>query len=138
MTKEKDKKEYELSFFIKEEADLEKIKAFLTNRGFEITYISELEKRQTAYPIKKETSAYFGFCHFLAYADEVASLNKDLRIENYCLRFLIVSNPVKKTEGKQSRKPSNLAEKKTSKIEQKPADAITNEELEKKLEEILK
>ena len=137
MAEEKDKKEYELSFWLKDEGGLEKIKALMANYGLEATYAPELRRMQLAYPINKETSAVFGTYHFMADSDIVDSLKKELKVESQCLRFMISNNPMKKVEEREYHKPQ-MSEKKPEKTEQKTTDIVTNEELEKKLEEILK
>lgn len=134
--KENEKKEYELAFWLKDESSLSKIKALLDDLGLEITHISELKHAQFAYPIKKETSGFFGFVHFKGNTESIASLNHELKIEGSALRFLISKNPIKKSEIREMRR--QVFEKKAEKIEPKSSDLVTNEELEKKLEEILK
>lgn len=134
--KENEKKEYELAFWLKDESGLTKIKALLDDLGFEITYAPELKHTQFAYPINKETSGFFGFVHFMGSAESITSLSHELKIEGSALRFLISKNPIKKSEIREMRR--QVFEKKAEKIEPKPSDLVTNEELEKKLEEILK
>jgi hypothetical protein len=53
------------------------------------------------------------------------------------LRFLVSKNPIKKSEIREMRRQVSEV-KMAEKVEQKSSDLVTNEELEKKLEEILK
>lgn len=137
MKEEKDNKEYEIAFWLKDESDLTKIKALIDDLGMEITHTSEIKRTHFSYPIKKEIEGYFGFIHFKGNPDNVASLNHELKVEANVLRFLISKNPIKKSEIREMRRqvPETKA---PEKVEQKPSDLVTNEELEKKLEEILK
>lgn len=136
MAEEKDKKEYELGFWVKDESGLEKVKNLMADFGLEPTYTGELKRMQFAYPIKKEISGIFTYYHFKTDIDNLRAFEKELKVSGDCLRFLISNNPMKKTEEREYRRPS--MEKKAEKIEQKPTETVTNEELEKKLEEILK
>ena len=137
MAEEKDKKEYELAFWLKDENDFAKIKSLMDDLGLEITHTSEIRNIQFAYPIKKMTTGYFGFVHFMGSSENAASLNHTLRVEGVCLRYLLSKDPIKKNEIREMRRqaPERKAEKP---VEQKSSDVVTNEELEKKLEEILK
>ncbi len=136
MEEEKDKKEYELGFWVKDDSGLEKVKALMADFGLEPTYTGELKRMQFAYPIKKETSGIFASYHFKTDIDNLRAFEKELKVSGDCLRFLVSNNPMKKTEEREYRRPS--MEKKPEKVEQKPTETVTNEELEKKLEEILK
>jgi ribosomal protein S6 len=136
MKEETGKKEYELTFWLKDENDLAKIKSLMDDLGLEITYAPELRHTQFAYPIKKEASGFFGFFHFMGNVENIASFNHELKVGGACLRFLISKNPIKKSEVREIRR--QVTERKIEKAEPKPSDMVTNEELEKKLEEILK
>lgn len=136
MEEEKDKKEYELGFWLKDESGLDKVKSLMADFGLEPTYIAELKRMQFAYPIEKETSGVFQAYHFKTDVDNLRAFEKELKVSGVCLRFMISNNPMKKTEEREYRRPT--MEKKPEKIEPKPTEVVTNEELEKKLEEILK
>lgn len=132
------KKEYEISFLIKEESDVEIIKKLMQSYGMEITEGGELRRFALPYKIKKETSAVFGYFHFMSEPDKIKEFSDSLKVEKECLRSMIVSDPVKKQED--TRREENREDKKTTKkVEIKEDEkSLTNEELEKKLEEILK
>ncbi len=137
MKEEKDNKEYELAFWMKEESDLAKIKALMDDLGLEITHTSEIKRTAFSYPMKKESEGYFGFIHFKSNTENLATLNHELKVEGSVLRFIISKNPIKKSEVREMRRQITES-RPVEKVEQKPADLVTNEELEKKLEEILK
>ncbi len=137
MKEEKNKKEYELSFWLKEGAPLNKIELMLNNMGAQITHNSEIKKNRLSYPIKKEVEGYFGFVHFNGDEQDINAINHELKVDPEVLRFLISKNPIKKSEPRESRRQAP-EEKFSQKVEEKSSDLVTNEELEKKLEEILK
>lgn len=133
-----EKKEYELSFLLRNEEGINTLQSVFSRFGYEITSQSEIKRIVLAYPIKKETSALFGYVYFMASPETVHNFMRELRLESMILRVLLISKPIKRSipyggEGTTSR---DQTEKKEQSIE-KPADAVTNEDLEKKLEEIL-
>lgn len=144
---EKNIKKYELAVVFKEEADYEMIRGLVLKAGFEISLEGETRKMYLAYPINKETSAFFNFVQFMGDAEMIADFSKDLKLNPKVLRHLIVTNPIEKQmdqfsfdsrprRGQRqnfSEKPSDI-----SVIEKKQQTVVTNEDLEKKLEEILK
>jgi ribosomal protein S6 len=137
MKEEKDNKEYEIAFWLKDESGLVRVKALMADLGIEITYSPEIKRTRFSYPIKKETEGYFGFIHFKGDPENIASLNHELKVDGSVLRFLVSKNPIKKSEIREMRR--QIPEVKIiEKVEQKSSDLVTNEELEKKLEEILK
>lgn len=138
MTKdEKNTNKYELAFWLKDESDASKIKSIMDDLGLQPFLTSELRHLQFAYPINKLTAGYFGFIHFEGLPENVSALNHALKVENACLRYIISKNPIKKMEVREMRRP--IPEKKAEKpAEPKSSEVVTNEELEKKLEEILK
>lgn len=138
---DKEFKNYEVAFLVKSEEDREKILKNLNNFQFPIIHEGKTTKIKLAYPIKKENFAYFGYLHFSAKPEEIKNLTSCLKNESGILRFLIVAQPFIKKEkdleiGKVSSRPifknSPLAKKKST------AETLSNEALEKKLEEILK
>lgn len=131
-----DTKEYEISFLIKEEKDVEEILRAIGRLGAEIVFQGPVEKISLLYPIKKETSAYFGYCHFSLIPEKLASLSQELRANQIIIRFLIVSPPFVKVKARsspkiKSRGPQPIVERK------KEPSPLSNEALEKKIEEIL-
>lgn len=139
-------KEYEIGFLVKEEAGIAVIRKFLDLAGAVITKEGEIKKISLAYPIKKETSAFFGFFHFTSLPAAIKDLEKELRVEPLCLRSIIIKDPIKRDMHREEGQPE-LSERgervQQREPEEKPeavkkqGDIVTNEELEKKLEEIL-
>jgi len=142
---DKEVKNYEIAFLVKSEEEQKKLFKILTD--FQLTIINEgkLSKIKLAYPIKKQNFAYFGYLYFSGAPDVVNNLTKFLNNESSILRFIIISQPViekektlekdsttKKTSGKQTAKTTTISKKTV------PIETLSNEVLEKKLEEILK
>jgi len=139
MTEEKDKKEYEVSFLVKSEEQSQGVVKVLHHYGTEITGEGQLSKVRLAYPIKKETLAYFGYLWFTSEPSAIPQIEGDLRLSKDILRYIIVTPPVKKTlrerqEAQESERPAPAA---PAPVSSEPRKELTNEDLEKKLEEIL-
>lgn len=137
-----EKKQYEIAFVLKTE-DAYVIKQALNNRGFSILNESPVNKIRLAYPIKKELQAYWGYYSFSGAPVEIKELSADLKLKPEILRFLIVSLPKKLAVRRERRVSARFSsvkpDEKTEKHE-KPAyepKILSNEALEKKLEEIL-
>jgi len=141
----KDKKEYEMSFVLASEDGATDVLSALTAIGAEVVTKSSLNSIKLAYPIKKHESAYFGFCIFKADPSSIKQLKDALALNANVLRSLLITPPVKISaredrrlgEGRE-RRPAVVS--KLEVVEAKPAEPqiLSNEGLEKKLEEILK
>jgi ribosomal protein S6 len=92
-----------------------------------------------AYPIQKENYAFFGFTHFEGDPAAIGDLKNDLKLNPQVLRYLIITPPfVKKSAWKKSG-PSKSQLEETRPVPPPAEEPIlTNEALEKKIEEILK
>ena len=135
LQKEPAEKLYELAYVLKDadaEASLMKIL-----EGHGVTFAEKQTPRETklAYPIRNRQSGLFGYCQFRVLGSAIASISKALELSDGVLRFLIVTPPPKVASRPQERvlpRPQEPA---------KPAapreTVLTNEALEKKLEEIL-
>ena len=103
------------------------------------------KKRQLAYPIKKETAAYFGWIAFSSAPDGVAGLDKRAKEDKRILRHLIVEEevetrvpfvrPIGPRRPAVGEKPAPAGEKPAR--EKAPEETLDLEALDKKLEEIL-
>ena len=135
-----DKKEYEIAFLTKDETGAENVGSFLKQHEAEIIRESAAKKINLAYKIKKEPSAYFGCFHFAVYPEKLKTIDHDLKINPAVLRFLITTPPfikqkpavLPKTRGRIApvRSPADSFPK--------PPLPLSNEALEKKIEEILR
>lgn len=145
--KDKEKKEYEIGVLVKNETDLPGIIAMIREHKGEVTADFRAKKIKLEYPIKKETEAIFAYANFEADGETAKSLEKTLLITPQVLRSLIVV--AQKVEVKQpAERP--LDEKRasaprasggataSSESRSQHAWPLSNEALEKKIEEILK
>lgn len=137
MHEETTTKDYEVSFLVKQEDGAVRVKKILTDLGAVITQESEVKNIPLAYPIKKETAAFFGFARFTAEPSIIESASKELELDEACLRSLIIAGPFPEPTERVERE--NRPEQPAKPVEKKKeTEMVTNEELEKKLEEILK
>lgn len=147
---ERDKKEYELAFLLRAEDAAPEVIAVLKKHGAEVTNQGTLARQRLAYPIRKETQAVLGSLTFRLDPEGVAALDHDLRFNQHVLRFLMVTPPVKKPQGVFYERPRRLDGQGPGRAPQaapprpaapkkvpEPAQTLSNEALEKKLEEIL-
>lgn len=135
-----DKKEYELSFLLKNEESINALQGVLSRFKCEVTSQSEIKRTVLAYPIKKETSALFGYVYFMALPSVIQEFTHELRLEPGILRFLIINEPLKRTFASMEEEGGsyhNTERSKSTVSEERPSHTVTNEDLEKKLEEIL-
>jgi len=146
---EKELKNYEIGFLLKDEKDSEEISEILNRHQVEFINPKEgLSRIRLAYPIKKENSAFFGYFYFSANPNQLKELEKELKLNKKLLRFIIVSKLTMEAPSRPSiktikRKVVPTTPLKTVKPAQpikkvEPTPMLSNEELEKKLEEILK
>lgn len=142
---EKDKKEYELGVLILREEDLPGVLALLAEHKAEITSEARAKRLAMAYEIKGHKEGVFASVTFKAFGDEVKALEHDLGLRADVLRSLVIKLP------KPSLRPAPSAGApgtvpgeryqagRPSASEPRPAapKPLSNEALEKKLEEIL-
>ena len=134
-----DKKEYELSYLLKSEDALTAVKEVVANMSGEVIFESALGRLELSFPIKKETHAFFGHMRVKFEPKEVTSLEQSLALKENILRYLIVT-PL--TSKQMEKKP--FFEKSSHRPAFTPREAsqgekrLSNEDLEKKIEEILK
>ncbi|MEK7114484.1 MAG: 30S ribosomal protein S6 [Patescibacteria group bacterium] len=148
----KAEKKYEIGFLVRLEEDKGELARILKDRGFSIIDDGEVSRIKLAYQIKKENFAFFGYLYFSGDPESVKELDKELKTSPKILRHLIISQPVimRKIENKTDPDKADLSSGKVYAREVSAAPAISarkimpktevlsNEELEKKLEEILK
>jgi len=105
----------------------------------EILKEGEVFKIRLAYLIKKQSSGVFSFLQFFLKPENLTSLKKTLKLSPSILRFLVIK--LKEKEGKMIQKGKKEEKARFISVEpviQKAVDALSNEELEKKIEEALK
>ena len=125
-------KDYEISFLLGQEKDVEDVLKLLKREEAEIIFEGTLKKIPLAYKIKKQSEVYFGYLHFRMSKDKVKSLEKDLLTTSTILRSLIVAPPFVRP------KPDTRARPRTAPEPSVPVGVpLSNEALERKIEEIL-
>ncbi len=132
-----DKKEYEIGYITSSEEGGKAVAKILTGMGAEVSFEAPLAKVALAYPIKKHASAYFGYSYFNATPDIISSVRDSLKMKPEVLRSLIMTPPTNKR---------NVAEESSAAPRVRPVvrtheprtAPLSNEALEKKIEEILK
>ena len=134
------KKDYEISFLLKKEEDAEGIAEHLRRYEFEVSFQNPIKKITLAYKIKKEDQAYFGFIYFKGGPENIKPFEGELKNDPMILRYMIVTPPVLKSKSESPvTRPKRTFEKVVkSETEVKPSTSLSNEDLEKKIEEILK
>ncbi len=143
MTEETTKKKYELTFWLKDE-DATAIKSVLQKHGAEVLAERDLTKFRLSYPIKKESNAFMGSIVFLLEPALVPALTSDLNLAP-SLRFVITLAVERRAVSDQSAPGMMVGDASRERggffrrlrTETKtPPDVLTNEALEKKIEEI--
>jgi len=130
-------KEYEIAFLLKAEESISEVVSALKQHEGEIGAEGTLRKVVLAYPIRKMNEAFFGYCHFRLLPERVSSLDHMLQVNPAVLRFLIITPPFAKASSILSRP------RQESYVRQTPSPApaeplpLSNEDLEKKIGEIL-
>ncbi len=88
---------YELTFIVHPELDdnafkdvLEKVKAWITESGGEVTKVDLWGKRKLAYPIRKQIEGIYVYTETKIAPSFVADLDRNLRFLEPVMRFLIV------------------------------------------------
>jgi len=141
-------KNYELAILAASEQDYQDALQALRASQIEMSAEAQPAKIKLAYPIKKENFGYFCNVCFSAAAEEIEKINKILRGNLKILRFSVFNKPVikeKEREGKKTertiKRPAEPEKTWDYNLRQAPIEktgALSNEALEKKLEEILK
>ncbi len=147
-------KNYEIGFLVKAEADKDEVIKAVQGSGFSIIGEGPMPRIKLSYPIKKENYAYFGYLHFSGNPAGIQGVNDRLKTGSKTLRFFIVPQPIireVKTSEQDSFAQTKRFSRRRSTKELSPQQPITqrtkepskpevlsNEALEKKLEEILK
>ncbi|HUY69727.1 MAG TPA: 30S ribosomal protein S6 [Candidatus Tyrphobacter sp.] len=140
---ETDKKGYEISFLLRREEDVEAILKPLAEGLGEVLSEGQLTMIKLAYPVQKETSAYFGWIHFSMAPENVKKMSGTLKLDARVLRYLIITPPISRAERRPRIRPSESTPAAVTEpvSESRPKEKeteISNEALEKRLEEILK
>lgn len=137
------KQKYEFAFVLRTGESEEVVSAVLTQFGAEIVTTGAMEDIQLAYPIKKSTTGKLGYYHFtIANADSLKEIENKVKLDDRVLRHIIVRVEEKKPRAAKGQKPrtKKVSAKDIQSVtpEVSHIDTLSNEKLEKTLEEILK
>jgi len=149
---EKDKKEYELALLLKGEDDLAGVLTLVGTHNAEGITEARAKRLQLAYEIKGITEAMFVYFTFKAFGDDIKALEHDLNTHAGVLRFMVIASPApaertatsampprEERRGRSSTPYSAPAAAAPSEAPRPtPSKPLSNEALEKKIEEILK
>ena len=138
-------RDYEIALLLPQEELLPNILKILGQHKIEIKTEESVKKIGLAYNIAHAKEAYFVFFHVSALPDDIKLLEANLRSDAQVLRFLIIRLPGTKAErdeaSKRSSRPSFRPSPRRSAgipiADSRQPSAISNEALEKKIEEIL-
>lgn len=130
------KQNYELAYIISsqisEEASQEisrKINNFIQEKQGVVSESQLPKKIALGYPIRKQVFAWFQTTHFSLDSSNLSDLEKNLKEEKDILRYLILkTKPMRIRSVRAPRKP----------LEKSKSQKVDLEEIEKKLDEILK
>ena len=132
---------YELTLFIKNE-DISSVKKNLEAKGVKILKEKEIQKTRLAYPIKKQAYGYLCILSIGLPKDGVSKMMNDLNLEEGILRYALTKfnkHKAGEREEESRSKPARSGERRIFRTPKKPTEpALTNEALERKIEEILK
>ena len=150
MTNEdKDKKEYELALLIKNEDNMPGVLALVAQHNAEGVSEPRAKRLQLAYEIKKHHEAVFVYFTFKAFGDDIKALEHDLNTYGDVLRSMVIASPAPAERTATSAMPPREERRGRSSTPYtapaapteppKPAASkpLSNEALEKKIEEIL-
>jgi len=127
-------KTYEISFLLEDESGADFIYENLNKYKAQILDHKDPTRINLAYPVKKQKSAFFGYVVFEIDTNNLLNFEKDIKQKNKVLRFMIISNPSIKKQITPSKKQEVSPEKEKPKTEE---TFLTNEDLSKKIEEML-
>lgn len=134
---EQTKKAYEVGFIARNEAGAQAVSRALKAAGAEISFEGPVSRVALAYDIEKETQADFGYVQFQLEPAKILDLDQTLKTEKSLLRFLIMTSDFLKQKATKDVAPTRTRIVKAP-LEPKFHEPLSNEALEKKIEEILK
>ena len=147
---EKDKKEYELALLLKNEENLAGVLTLVGRHNADGITEARAKRLQLAYEIKKHTEAVFVYFTFKMFGDDIKSLETDLNTHADVLRFMVIASPApaertatsampprEERRPRSNSYPSQSASQPLEAPRPAPSKPLSNEALEKKIEEIL-
>jgi len=134
-----EKKDYEFSFLTTKEESTSEVLRLLSQHQLEVSSEGPLKKINLAYKVGQTLQAFFGYFYLKALPSSVKSLENDLKTNTAILRFLIISLPHKKGVAPVEAPRRRMRPSTGGRVAQelRPSRPLSNEALERKIEEIL-
>lgn len=139
-----DKKEYEVAVLLSSEGDLPGLLAFIGQHQAEISADPKTRNLALSYEIKGKKEAVFAYCNVRAFGEDMKSLEHDLNSRPDVLRYLIIASPPPAEKlgssmgmGPMKRRGRPMRSAPTGEAPKLAPQPLSNEALEKKIEEIL-
>lgn len=132
-------KEYEIAYLAKDDTGADLVRKAIAREGGEIFLENPAERISLAYKINKEAAAYFGYFHFRVSPEALPGLDHELKTNAGVLRFLVITPPFLKDKPRPALRPRSAplpADSGAAKVPPPPLP-LSNEALERKIEEIL-
>lgn len=111
---------YEISFWLRKESNVEdveeKIINFFKELNFEILKKIPSKSKNTAYPIEKETSGYFGTIYFWGKPQSIKEFNEKVKSLPEVLRFVILKRKAIKIQPENNQQTESLTNKELSSL----------------------
>ncbi len=139
---EKDTKTYELALLLKSEDDAARMMELVRQHSGEVVAEPRAKKIALAYKIKENTEAVFVSCVFAARGEDAKNLERDLRTQPDVIRsMIIVASPLAVRREPTAMPSFPFHAPKYGRVSPEPKPSaprpLSNEALEKKIEEIL-
>lgn len=129
-------KEYEIAFLVKEEGEIPSLLALFKRHNVEVFFEGQVKKIALSYRIGKETQAWFVYVYARATPENLVALERDMRVTPNLLRFLILKAPAARE--KKTAAPSEHMRAVAPQTSVRSSSVpLSNEELERKIDEIL-
>ncbi len=129
---------YEISFILKEE-DASSVRKIFSDHGGAIQAENEIRKIRLAYPIRKNEYGFLSSFRFEADPENLEKIQEALKLEKNLLRWMVARFKERKAGAREAGgvpQPAAIY-RKQEETKRRPEPVLTNEELEKKIEEIL-
>lgn len=141
---DRDKKDYELGVLVASEDDLAGVATLVRQHNAEALSNPRAKKLALAYEIEGKKEAVFAYWNFRAFGEDVKNMERDLNRKAEVMRSLILIAPAPSMEREMppftpmTRKPRTTRTSPPPQETKIPSGPLSNEALEKKIEEILK
>lgn len=139
-TQSLNEKIYEINFLLDQEND-SVLKGIFSKHGLRILSEKPLQKIRLAYQVKKKNDAFLGSLQFALTPLNLEAMESDLRLQKDLLRYMISNVIIRDVKGgmrSQNFSKEKFYPKEGKDVKKTYKPALTNEALEKKIEEILK